>query len=187
MLPFVTKLLLSKQLKFEKGKMSIFDQRVLIFPVELLVLITEECIRDPEFEKQIYNAMKDSVQQFCSDLNKRHSIKRREMADILINLSEMNGYGQLQLVKIDYDEKYAIFHMRGLPSELLKNKSVNLRGKDVVDKYWAGMIAGGASFIFDDKKIQAIETRCVVTGKESCEFVAGPPAFLKNYSKNISK
>ena len=183
MLPFVSKLLFSKQIAFEKGKMTIFDQRVLIFPAEFLALMTEKCTKDKKFEKEIYNAMKTSVFQFCKSLNERRNVPRKEMSNILINLSEMNGYGELQLIKLDYEKKLAIFHMRGLPSELLKGK---VKGKKTVDNYWAGMIAGGASFIFNDKSVEAVETRCVITGKESCEFVAGTPKFLKTYLKNTS-
>jgi len=182
MLPFVSKLLLARQLNFEKGKLSIFGQRVIIFPVELILLITQKCTVDKKFEQDIYDTMKEAVYQFCKNLNKRRNVKPKEMAKILINLAEMNGYGKLQIIKLDYEKKVAIFHMRGLPSELLIGK-LKQKGKKVVDKYWGGMLAGGASFIFGDKNIEAIETRCVVEGKESCEFLVGTKDFLKKYVK----
>ena len=92
------------------------------------------------------------------------------MVDILTKLAEMNGYGKLQLVKLDYVKKEAIFHMGHLPSELIATNDT--KGK-IADRYWAGMLAGGASWIFG-KDVDAIEIRCVADGKESCEFVVNP-------------
>jgi len=118
----------------------------------------------------MYDVMKESVYNFCKALAKRRGVKPREMVDILIKLAEMNGYGKLQLVKLDYGKKEAIFHMRHLPSELIATNGT--KGK-VADRYWAGMLASGASWIFDED-VDAVETRCVADGKESCEFVVNP-------------
>jgi predicted hydrocarbon binding protein len=163
---FVDKLLLSRQLRFEEGKLTIFDQRVLIVPVELILLLIEKSVVDRKFEQLIYDVMKKSVYNFCKSLAQRRSVKPKEMVQILINLAEMNGYGKLELIKLDYKTKEAVFHMRHLPSELISKRAKTR----VVDRYWAGMLAGGASWIFG-KDVDAIETRCVADGKESCEFV----------------
>ncbi len=167
---FVDKLLFSRQLKFEQGRLTIFDQRVLIVPVELILAIIEKCTVDRKFERLIYDVMKESVYNFCKTLAKRRAVKPKEMVQILINLAEMNGYGKLELIKLDFEKREAVFHMRNLPSELLTHDS-KFRRK-VVDRYWAGMIAGGASWIFGED-VDATETRCVADGKESCEFVIG--------------
>ncbi|MBI2938358.1 MAG: hypothetical protein HYY22_09135 [Thaumarchaeota archaeon] len=167
MVSFVDKLLLGRELKFEEGRLSIFDQRVLIVPVELILLLIEKSVADEKFEQAIYDVMKKSVYGFCQTLAKRRGIEPKKMVDLLINLAEMNGYGKLQLINLDYDKKQAIFHMRSLPSEALLEKKL---GKRIVDRYWAGMLAGGASWIFGED-VDAVETRCVADGKESCEFV----------------
>ncbi len=41
---------------------------------------------------------------------------------------------------------------------------------NAVDRYWAGMLAGGASCIFVEDA-NSSRTRCAANGKESCEFV----------------
>ena len=166
MVSFVDKLLLSRQLKFEEGRLTIFDQRVLIVPVELILLLIEKSVVDRKFERLIYDVMKKSVYNFCQALANRRGVKPKEMVRILINLAEMNGYGKLELIKLDYENKEAVFHMRHLPSELITKQA---RSK-IADRYWAGMLAGGASWIFG-KDVDATETRCVADGKESCEFV----------------
>ncbi len=169
MVSFVDKLLIGRELKFEEGSLTIFDQRVLIVPVELILLLIEKSVADEKFEQSIYDVMKKSVYSFCQTLGTRRGIEPKKMVDLLINLAEMNGYGKLQLIKLDYDKKEAVFHMRHLPSEALLEKELSKR---IVDRYWAGMLAGGASWIFGED-VNATETRCVADGKESCEFVVG--------------
>jgi len=138
-------------------------------PVELILLLIRKSGNDKKFEHSIYDVMKESVYRFCKTLARRRDVKAKEMVQILVNLAEMNGYGKLKLIKLDYEKKQAIFHMRHLPSELLTSKK-GFGNLKVVDMYWAGMLAGGASWIFRED-VNAIETRCVIDGKESCEFI----------------
>lgn len=138
-------------------------------PVELILLLIEKSVVDEKFERAIYDVMKKSVYNFCQTLGKRRGIEPKKMVDLLTNRAEMNGYGKLQLISLDYDKKQAVFHMRSLPSEALFGKEL---GKRIVDRYWAGMLTGGASWIFGED-VDATETRCVADGKKSCEFVVG--------------
>jgi predicted hydrocarbon binding protein len=180
MLPFVTKLLMAQQLKFEKGTMQIFEQRVLIFPLDMVNIIIEKSLKDRAFANSIYDAARESVGGFCKKVSKRLNIKKpKDMLDILMNLTEMNGYGQIQPIKVDYDNKFAVFHLRGLPSQTLFGK---VRGAKTADVYWAGLVAGGMSYVFKDD-IHCAETMCAITGKESCEIVAAKKPDLIKYLK----
>lgn len=181
MLPFVSKLLLSRQLSFERGELSIFGQRIIIVPIELIEMLIIESAKDPDFEKAIYNAMKESVRTFCEELNKKNNIQQKEMLDVLGKLTEMNGYGEYRLIKVDYDKKFAVVHMRGLPSQALRGDK-RVKGKKSADSYWAGMLAGGGCFVFGED-VDAVETRCVISGKDSCEFVLGTKKSIKEHTK----
>lgn len=176
MLPFAAKLLFARQLNFEKGKLTIFGQRVTIIPASLLLLLNKRCTEDKQFARVIYQAMKDSVYEFCQAVSKRFGIKREEMAQFLMKLTEMNGYGILSVPKLDYRAKVAVFHVYGLPSEALAGQ---LKAGVVVDHYWAGMLAGGVAFAFDDFNINVLETSCVANRKGYCRFVAALPAVLR--------
>ena len=180
-LPFVSKLLLGRQLNFDKGRLSVFGQRVIIVPVELIQLLIQKGLEDEKFEDMIYDAMKNSVYIFCENLKKNYNMKSKDLENILVNLAEMNGYGELQITKIDYEKKIAVYHMRGLPSKSLFGKIKSK--KKVADRYWAGMLAGGAMSILGDKNIEAVEIICDITGKEHCEFVAGSKESIKEYVK----
>ncbi len=179
MLPFVSKLLIAKQLSFDKGKLKIFGKRVVIIPIELFEMIIKLSMKNKKFEKDLYNAMENSVHQFCIDLNKKQPLKKEDMLEILMNLTEMNGYGEIKIVKIDYEKKFAIFNFKGLPSETLVFEKLDSK---TVDNYWGGMLAGGMSYIFGEE-VDAIETLCIVTGKQFCEFVVGSRKFLNEYKK----
>jgi predicted hydrocarbon binding protein len=180
MLQFVTKLLMSQQLKFEKGIMTIFGERVLIFPLDMVKLVIEKSLKDEKFANSIYDAAKESVIAFSGKVSNRLNIKKpKDMLDMLINLTEMNGYGEIQPVKIDYDTNFAVFHLRGLPSESLFGK---VKGAKTADVYWAGLVAGGLTYVFG-KDIDCAETRCAINGKQSCEIIGAEKKQLLKYLK----
>ena len=184
MLPFVTKLLMSGQLKFEKGKLSIFDQRVLIVPLELILILIRESLKDKKLAHYVYESSKESVIDFCKSIQKKLNLSNKDTLDVLLGLTEMNGYGEITPIKIDYDKKLAIFHLKGLPSKAFFGK-MRVNENTAVDIYWCGLVAGGMSFVFSDD-INCLETRCVITGKETCEVVAAKKELLKKmYPKAV--
>lgn len=178
MIPFATKLLMSGQLKFDQGQITIFDQRVLIFPMSMVEIMMEKAIKDEEFARSIYDAAKRSVIEFSEKVCKRLNItKEKEFLDILFKLTEMNGYGQIVPTKIDYESKTGVLQLKGLPSKSLFGKFGGVKTADI---YWCGLVAGGLSHVFE-ADVDAIETRCVIDGKDSCEIVAGKPEFLQKH------
>lgn len=184
MLPFVTKLLMGGQLRFDKGNLSIFDQRVLIVPLELILILVRESMKDRKLAKYVYESSKESVIGFCKNIEKKLGTSKKEVLDILMNLTEMNGYGEIIPIKIDYDKKVAIFHLRGLPSKAFFGK-IKVTSNTTVDVYWCGLVAGGISFVFGTD-IDCIETRCIISGKDTCEVVAASKTNLnKEYPKAL--
>jgi predicted hydrocarbon binding protein len=176
-LPFVAKLLFSKQLSFEPGRFTIFGHRIVIVPVDFLLLINKWCEKDPAFRRTLYKTTKEAVYRFAIDIDRKERVPKKDMAAFLTNLTEMNGYGQIEIPRLDYAKKIAIFRMHGLPSE----RQVGKIRRGPIDFYWAGMLAGGAAFVFADKKMECVETKCVINGSPYCEFVAGTKASLKRF------
>jgi hypothetical protein len=180
MLPFVAKLLMGGQLSFEKGNLSIFGERVLIIPLELILILVRESLEDKKLAKYIYESSKQSVISFCNDIQKKLKVSQKETLDILINLTEMNGYGEITPIKVGYKEKVAIYHLKGLPSKAFFGK-IKVKENTTVDVYWCGLVAGGMSFVFNDD-IDCLETRCIISGKDTCEVIAAKKPYLKkNY------
>lgn len=180
MLPFVAKLLMGGQLSFEKGNLSIFGERVLIVPLELILILVKESLEDKKLAKYVYESSKQSVIGFCNDIQKKLNISQKETLDILINLTEMNGYGEITPIKVDYQNKVAIYHLRGLPSKAFFGK-IKVHENTTADVYWCGLVAGGMSFVFGGD-IECLETRCIISGKDTCEVIAAKRDFLKkNY------
>ena len=75
MLPFVAKLLMSGQLSFENSKLSIFGERVLIIPLELILILVRESLKNEKLAKYVYDSAKQSVIGFCNNIQKK--IKNR--------------------------------------------------------------------------------------------------------------
>ncbi len=45
----------------------------------------------------------------------------------MLNLTEMNDYGQIEPIKVDYENRFATFHLHGLPSQALFGKVKNVK------------------------------------------------------------
>ena len=142
MLPFVAKLLMGGQLSFEKGNLSIFGERVLIIPLDLILILVKESLKDKKLAKYVYESSKQSVINFCTNIQKKLKLSQKETLDILINLTEMNGYGEITPVKVDYESKRAIYHLKGLPSKAFFGK-MKVGQNMTIDVYWCGLVAGG--------------------------------------------
>lgn len=173
MFEFARKLMLSRKLKMERGELELLDQEVLIIPKNLLRRIIEVYAEQPGLERDIYRIMKESVREFSAEIDSDHSFTPRELLDTLLKLTELNGYGNIEVVNYNPEDKMVSFMIKNLPSERMRDQY-----SFKADTYWAGMLAGGVSYIFQ-ADIDAVETQCVVEGENQCEFLAAPPDVLR--------
>lgn len=180
MFEFAQKMLLLKQFSIEKGKIELLGQRVIIVPIKLISLLIDLYYADKKLEKDIYMVMRESVKDYSLKAKNTFKFKPETLLSMLMDLTRLNGYGDIYLDKISYLEKKALFKVEGLPSNLLNNKYKNFMG----DSYWAGITAGALTIIFDDPEIECLEIKCVLNGDKFCSFVAGTKHFLKeNYGQ----
>lgn len=152
---------------------ELLDQEVLIVPKDLFTKLIELYADDPVLETAIYRVMRESVYDFCAEVDEAKELTPAELMEILLNLTKMNGYGHIEINDYDKEKQMAVFYVRNLPSEEL-SEDYAFKG----DTYWSGMLAGGMSYVFQEE-IHALETQCVLEEKHSCRFVTAPKDTLK--------
>lgn len=183
---FAKKLMLARELKMGEGRLEILHQRVIIMPIQFFTALIESSLNNKEFEKDIYKQLKLSVKAFCKKVDKKFRLRGKKLEETLVNLTELNGYGHIKIIKDDPKNKIAVLHLTDLPSIYLKGK---LRGMG--DVYWAGILAGGISYVYN-ADVDCIETKCILNGEPFCEFVAAEKRILREkfgvkYGKRYKK
>lgn len=152
---------------------KILNQEVKIVPGDLFTWLIAVYADNPSLEREMYEMMKRSVYDFCIDMGADQGLDSAEMLNLLMQLSQVFGYGTVNIKEYDADNKRASFYVWNLPSNDLQ-KDLSFKG----DTYWAGMLAGGMSYVFGEP-VEALETQCILEGEDSCDFVIAPEETLK--------
>lgn len=146
---------------------------VMIIPRVLYTRLIEVYANNPAMELQIYNVMKHTTQEYSDELGASQDMEIAEMLETLFSVANIYGYGRIEISDYDRDTPMAAFFIRHLPSDEA-NPDQPFKG----DTYWAGMLAGGLSYIFD-QDVECLETQCKLEGHNSCRFVVAPRNVLK--------
>lgn len=152
---------------------EILNQEVLIVPKDLFTHLIKLYANDMTLERGIYRMMRTSVYRFCQEIDSDQDLEPAELMQALLHLTQLNGYGHIEINDYDKEKQMATFYVRNLPSEELRG-TYTFKG----DTYWAGMLAGGMSYVFQED-VNALETQCVLEGRNSCRFVVAPDNTLQ--------
>lgn len=192
MFEFTKKLLFARQLKLEKGSIEMLGQKMLIAPVFTFSSMIKNSNNSAEIAKIIYNACKTTnkdVQGFTYRVSKLYKAEDAELIRLMANIATMAGWGEINVVKVDAKEKTAVVHIHNSPVAEMTGQS-----KDPVDHPIRGYMAGAAEVVFNgvgrDKwePFDYIETHCISSGAEFCEFVLDRRSnFANTKDKTIRK
>ncbi|TAL47627.1 hypothetical protein EPN87_02440, partial [archaeon] len=121
---FFDQLFLSRQLEFGEGTLKIFGQPVVMMPAYTLV----EMQRFIEGNYKngadiIYLAAKKAGVKYVSTFKKQFSPKSPEnLLETCLNLLSLGGSGKITIIKFNFKEKSAVFHVTGSPWATLRGK-----------------------------------------------------------------
>jgi hypothetical protein len=152
---------------------EILDQNVLIVPQDLFRKLIELYADNPLLEQAIYRVMRDSVYEFCDEIDSHEDLEPAELMQVLLNLTRLNGFGDIEIADYDSEKHMATFYVWNLPSDDV-DAAYSFKG----DTYWAGMLAGGMTYVFD-RYVEALETQCILEDENSCQFVVAAPETLQ--------
>lgn len=167
MFEIVQKLLAVKQIRFEKGRITIFDQLSSLMPSQSFVTMLRE-LEKYKKENIIYLGGKDAGEKWFNGMKKNNSLKVDDVAKWGANIVTLAGWGEAILKEIKRDNAYMMYN--------LKNSVVaELYGRTdhAVDHMFRGLLAGAAKSTFK-KDVDCVETKCVAKGDQICEFIIQP-------------
>lgn len=179
--PFFSKLLVSEQIKFEGGVFSLFGQRVILLPVEVLSELVKLSLDNPKMASVIYNFSKKAVHDGFATAMEKKGMKGRKLVELLLEIAGTSGWGKFEL--LNYNSETGDVKMN------LYNSAVasNLHAKKPVDHIIRGGMAGVATKAFN-MNVDFVEMSCLAMGKASCQFIAkSQEEWVKVKDKNVKE
>lgn len=173
MFEMIKKLMMAREISFEKGNITLLKQRVVISPAQIFTNVVDEVNNDPGLTYKFYEAAKKVNMKGYADLvSEKYKLRGMKLAEWLINSGEIGGWGEIK------------FTERDVPKKMFKIRVINSISKDKkssrpFDHFLRGQIAGGASAAFNID-LDCIETKCMASGNNFCEFVIGSKEFFNS-------
>jgi predicted hydrocarbon binding protein len=170
---FITKLLISKQLRFEEGQIIFLEEPMVFVPIDFYVHLTKEILKKRREEMEVYlDAWKAGV-IFMRRVAKRYSMKKfeeryKEAMDIISSA----GFGDYQTLEF-VPTKYAYFKIFNNPIAEKFYPS-----KEPIDHVLRGFNAGGGSPVHE-RIINTIETECKAVNGKFCIHLNAAREVLK--------
>ena len=160
----VADLLLHKQLKLEKGRVTLFNIRGSMLP--LSVYVNAQRILEKEgMENALYYGAKETGRLWNENMQKQYKAKTPtqifEWGNKVMNLA---GFGEFRVHKEDLDKKELTYRL--YDSQLAAEYE---KSKYPVCQIPRGLFAGSACFV-TRADLDAVETRCLSCGDPFCEF-----------------
>lgn len=167
---FFKKLLMARQLTFEEGKIKIADEISIMVHGPALVKLTDMLIKSlgKKGINYIYLSSKESGIVLAQAFKKKYGLSGMKLADLMKDLAKMGGWGKIEFLKFDFENKYVIGKIIDSPfaelTELKNRKMCHLS---------RGFIAGALSVVFGTD-VDCIEARCKADGSGFCLGVIRP-------------
>ena len=98
------KIMAVKQVSFKDGEITLFNERVLIAPMESIVFITEYLLKNPKQAPEFYDGIRKFVYEgWANNIRVKYSFDKdpRKFVDWLIDLGAFVGWGKHELVEFD--------------------------------------------------------------------------------------
>ena len=175
MFDFVKKLMLSREINFDKGKILLLNEPICLMPMKTIVDIIDLTKNDQK--NILYSAGKISGQDWFVKIKTRFYAKKMPIKDVIEwgnNIIAMAGYGVSILEKFDEQNKEIVFR--------LENSTVcELIGRTAkpLDHLYRGYVAGAGTVMFNEE-CEALEIKCKATGSPYCEFLVKPAGMFDN-------
>jgi predicted hydrocarbon binding protein len=147
------------------------DSAAMVMPVELFGSLLDEIqkILTPSgFAAVFYNAGKKSGSFIAKLLSTRYGLSRESLTLALIQATKAIGWGQIEDFNMDGKALVGKVKVRMCFEALMRG-----RREEKVCHWSRGFVAGFLSEVVG-KSVDAVETKCIATGDEICEFEVKP-------------
>jgi len=172
MFDFFKKLLMSRQMTFERGQIRVGGDIGIMISGAALVHMTDTLVNEMgrEGERQMYLSAKVGGESLGRSFKKLYNVSGVKLADLLRRLAEMGGWGEIEFINVDPEGKSVICKVSNSPFPILtKNKARK------ACHMTRGLLTGGIAVCFG-VPVEGVETKCVNEGAPNCEFHIKPVA-----------
>ncbi len=177
MMKFFMKLLVSRQIKIERGEFRLFNQNVTVIPITFLAELTKYYMSKTENKKQglsdFYFMAWAMAYDFMERFSENYKIKTFEDRWTLgMDIVAMTGLGDYKTIKW---EKGKLSHV------YVENNPVAkyfYPSKAPIDYFYCGLTAGGAMIVHKlgaSNIFNCVETECGAVNGKKCVFVSAVP------------
>ena len=177
MLKWLSKLLISGNLKFENGQMVLLGEKVFIVPVNYFVEDTEKTFDDKKKMMDIYWASWTAGYRIMKTFVKKYKLRKfEERYKIAMDVLQLAGMGHYETIEFK-NKEFTYFKTRNnpLPRKLYPQKFP-------VCHFIRGANAGGGTWVHE-KIMNGIEEKCEAQNKNVCVFLNGTTEVLKKRIK----
>ncbi len=161
-------LLAHKQFKLEEGYITLFGQYGLMTPVLTVVEIQKILEGLGQENALYYGAKKSGIEWIRKIFKKYHMNKIDEQVKWGEKTFTLAGNGKMSVLGWDLEEKTMTYQVHDSAISRIYGKS-----NHAVDQIPRGWFAGATSVFFQED-MDAVEVKCLAKGDPYCEFVAKP-------------
>lgn len=165
------KLLLTRALHFEEGKVEILGLKGIIIPISAFCDFQKK-LSENIGEKKTFESIKEIGKSqgklaVNSGITKFGKLSEKFL-ELEIGLAEMLGLGKFEIVNIDLKDAKSVIHVQSnFAKEYLQKFG---KSKQPIDYFLTGLIEG-FSENFIKKPVICKETICIGMGNSYCEFI----------------
>jgi len=177
MLRWLSKLLISGNLKFSNGQMILLGEKVFIVPVNYFVEETKKAITDTKKIMEIYWSAWAAGYMIMKTFVKIYKLKKfEERYKIAMDVLQLAGMGNYETIEFRKKE-FTYFKTKNnpLPRTLYPQKKP-------VCHFIRGANAGGGTWVHE-KIMNGIEEKCEAQNKNVCVFLNATTDVLKSRVK----
>jgi len=165
------KLLFSRQLTLEKGKVIMLGSPMCVTPVSIFIDIQkdlEKALGKKNAYERIYEGSKEGGIKFAKKLYEVYKLKGEKLLTWEFDVVMLAGWGEFKMINFDRNKKTMRVEVKNSPIALGYGNS-----KTPIDCLIAGFAAGGAEVALGIP-MKVKEIKCLAMGHPYCEFLAEP-------------
>jgi len=163
--PFLSKLLLGRQLEWSEKGLKILGKDFFVQPLEFLAMLQKE-LEKIKKEKILYQYAKQDFFKISREM-KKYAASKEIFLKYLLALISHAGFGNVEIVSMK--EASATLQVKNNKFAETYMKKFGKQKKSV-DLILAGMLAGFFSVYFDTS-VDCREEGCIAQGKNFCTFL----------------
>ena len=180
MFNIIKKLLMARELNMEEGQITILGQTVVMQPLVIWVKLQKE-LEKRGMGYLVYVIAKDAGKEWLLGLKKHSNMSINDLVNWGVSTISFSGWGKTSILNYDQKNKRGIAHVSDSTFAKMYGPS-----RDPVDHVVRGF-AAAAGCIYFGEDVDAVETKCISTGSNICEFIVKKYTAASDDSEIVKK